>query len=253
MKLKYIYLACFILLGFSIKMNAQDNGIVEVEGRLLDIVTQQPMQFAHITNLQKKLSTVSNKDGYFKIIMIKTDSLRITSIGFENIIYTLPFEYSERIIQPVLYMEEKDFEIATVDIYRLRYEAFKYDFMRQEVVKPYEQERLEEIINNLIPFSELQLYSLMHSSKGIPLNFKSKRDKSVEKLLVIEKQDMMEKRYNDRFSDSLINKITGLKGDEIVDFKKFCRIDRNFVLSANDYDLITRIKTFNELYKRRRK
>lgn len=232
---------------------AQESPIIEVEGRVLDMETQAPMAYAHITNIGKRLSTVTNSDGYFKIIMLSSDSLRISSIGYETYYYTIPQDTRDRKIQPVIFIIKKVYQIATVDIYRLRYEAFKYDFMRQEVVKTPEQNRLENFIENLVPFEELQMYSLMHRSKGIPLNFKSKRDKSIEKLVEIEKADHLERMYNEKFSDSLIHKITGLKGQEIEDFKKFCRIDRNFVLSANDYDLITRIKTFNELYKRSRK
>jgi hypothetical protein len=60
-------------------------------------------------------------------------------------------------------------------------------------------------------------------------------------------QKVIERDYRDamieyRFTKTLINKVTGLNGAKLVDFKQQYKPGYYFILEANDYDLIEYIK-----------
>lgn len=60
-------------------------------------------------------------------------------------------------------------------------------------------------------------------------------------------QKIIERDYRDamieyRFNKTLINKVTGLSGEKLIDFKQQYKPGYYFILEANDYDLIEYIK-----------
>lgn len=81
MKTSFWILLCFFCLSKS--MFGQNQ--IEIEGNILDKETNEPIPFANIYNKSSKKGTISNTDGYFRILINEvTDTITISSIGYKE-------------------------------------------------------------------------------------------------------------------------------------------------------------------------
>jgi len=70
----------------------------------------------------------------------------------------------------------------------------------------------------------------------------SRQGKNARLLQKIIERDYRDAMINYRFTKTLINRVTGLNGAKLVDFKQQYKPGYYFILEANDYDLIQYIK-----------
>lgn len=70
----------------------------------------------------------------------------------------------------------------------------------------------------------------------------SRQGKNARVLQKIIERDYRDAMINYRFTKTLINRVTGLNGARLVDFKQQYKPGYYFILEANDYDLIEYIK-----------
>jgi hypothetical protein len=70
----------------------------------------------------------------------------------------------------------------------------------------------------------------------------SRQGKNARQLQKIIERDYRDAMINYRFTKTLINRVTGLNGAKLVDFKQQYKPGYFFILEANDYDLIEYIK-----------
>ena len=74
-----------ICLSLSLNYQLLGQNHREIEGVLLSKETNEPVQFANIYNLSLQKGTLSNTDGYFRIIVDDVlDTILITCIGFKE-------------------------------------------------------------------------------------------------------------------------------------------------------------------------
>ena len=76
----------FILYLFVFSLvTVQAQELREIEGKILDIETSEPIPYANIFNKTLKKGTISNADGYFRVsIPESTDSLFVIFIGYQT-------------------------------------------------------------------------------------------------------------------------------------------------------------------------
>lgn len=76
---------CFILVIFLCLTNVVSGQNFEIEGRVINKKTTDPIPYANLYNKSLEKGTISNADGYFRIpISGGKDSVRITVIGFKE-------------------------------------------------------------------------------------------------------------------------------------------------------------------------
>ena len=57
----------------------------EIEGRVLDAITKEPVSFANVYNKTLQKGTITNDDGYFRVVTGGTrDSIMVIFIGYET-------------------------------------------------------------------------------------------------------------------------------------------------------------------------
>ena len=76
----------------------------------------------------------------------------------------------------------------------------------------------------------------------------SKEGKNARQLQKIIERDYHEAMIAYRYNPGLVSDVTGLKGDKLRDFMEQYRPSYSFVIEANDYQLITFIKTSYQRY-----
>ncbi|MBK9727505.1 MAG: carboxypeptidase-like regulatory domain-containing protein [Saprospiraceae bacterium] len=81
MKTSFWILLCF----FSLSKSMLGQNHIEIEGKILDKETKEPIPFANIYNKSSKKGTISNADGYFRILINEvTDTITISFIGYKE-------------------------------------------------------------------------------------------------------------------------------------------------------------------------
>lgn len=76
----YTLLVLFFTTNFLLGQN-----LYEIEGKIINLETNEPISYANIYNKSIKKGTISNVDGYFRISVGSiSDSIRITTIGFKE-------------------------------------------------------------------------------------------------------------------------------------------------------------------------
>lgn len=79
-------------------------------------------------------------------------------------------------------------------------------------------------------------------------NLLSKEGKNARQLQKIIERDYNEAMISYRYNPGLVSQVTGLKGEKLTDFMQQYRPSYNFVIEANDYQLIAFIKTSYQRY-----
>ncbi|MBK7094288.1 MAG: carboxypeptidase-like regulatory domain-containing protein [Saprospiraceae bacterium] len=81
--MKTSFLIFLFFLGLTKSMFGQSQ--IEIEGKILDKETKEPRPFANIYNKSSKKGTISNTDGFFKILIKDvTDTIIISHIGYKQ-------------------------------------------------------------------------------------------------------------------------------------------------------------------------
>src|SRR5688572_1950764 len=81
--MKTVFFIFLFFLSLHKSMVGQNN--VEIEGKIFDKETKEPIPFANIYNKSSKNGTISNTDGYFRILIHeRSDSIFISYIGYRK-------------------------------------------------------------------------------------------------------------------------------------------------------------------------
>jgi len=245
---KYIIILIFIV--FSINIFGQTNEMVfELKGKIIDVNTRQSIHFAHIVNTKKGQTALSDSSGNFKLLMLKNDTLKISSIGYETVYFWFPDTIKSAKQQFTMLLVPKIYKINEVNIYEERLKAFSYEFANLKIEEDKTQVKLEKWIENFVYTDDIMLIGATARGIGFPIKYKTKHDKSLEKVVELKKQAELDAIADQKFNREFVTKITGLTGIDLDNFLKYCKFDRDFILQRNEYDLIIITKEIFEIYK----
>ncbi len=222
-----------------------------VSGQILDKETKKPVPYALIVNVKKGNSTQSDTSGRFLITMTKSDSLRISCLGYKPVYWTLADKNPQsRHFNTVIYMERRYYELPAVDIFAVRWKTFVYQIAHTKVEKDETQEQLKVWVDKAISKEDLQALTVASRGVGFVIGGKTKYEKELAKIKKMEKYAEMEKRIEEKFNPQLVSTITGLQGKELEEFMDFLNFDRDFILRTPQYDLVIIIKQIYDEYKK---
>lgn len=244
---RYLISTIILFATFSFS-SAQE--IIEVTGKILDISTRKPVDFAHVINTKKGYANVSDSSGYFRILMTETDSIRISCIGYETRYWGLPkTEIVDGKFNTGIFIIPKTYEIATVNIYKMRWNAFVYKVMETEIEKDENQKQLQVWFEKII--NEEELKSLYTNSRGVgfTIPFKTKQEKQLKLLEKIKREKELDELAEQKYNRELVHTITKLEGEELDKFMDYCRFERSFILQKSNYELIVIISEIYDIYK----
>ena len=229
-------------------VNAQDN-VFEVRGRLVDS-KGNGVQFAHLINLKKATGTISDTAGYFRVLMIETDTIKITCLGFEDAGFTISGQHlmagANQITISDIVLKSVTYELGTVNVFRDRWNSFVYDYTHREEVNRADNRAIEKWFSNIInPEIVRQISSA--ASTGITFtNPNRRRMKADNQIRKFEYQEELSRRANERYNPQVVSSTLNISIEEAEKFIRHCRLSREYILQKNDYDLYIIIK---ELYK----
>jgi hypothetical protein len=242
-----------MLIFTSIIIFSQNSTVYIITGKIIDGEKLKPVPGAFVLNTNRLYGTQSDTSGKFRILMLKSDSIRISSIGYYTKYWKPDFSKAHgNFIMQNIYLKPQVYKLSPINIYALRWNAFVYDVKNTKVKENKVQKRITKWIDQMIEEENLADINLP-TGIVIPLPIHTKYEKQLAKIQKDEKITKLNKMANEKFNKQLVARITGLKGKDLQKFMKYCSFDRNFILRTSEYDLIIIIQDIYKEYQENQK
>jgi hypothetical protein len=202
----------------------------EVEGIVFDKDTQFRLTRVNIKNLRTNVSIYNTTKGEFKLSVREGDNIVAVISGYrlDTITYTnqtaLLF-YLQRLAIPLQQVVVTDSVLSA----KRRYEEMRRQF--NSLNRLGNNKDLLAIGSGSVGFSIDALWSAF-----------SKEGKNARRLMDVMERDYKNNFIDEKFSKTLITRVTGLKGDKLEVFIHNYRPSYYFVYGASEYDLVSYIK-----------
>ncbi len=247
--IKFYILILIIILNIG-KTNAQKDKIIDITAKILNSSNGKSIGFATIVNTKKRIAVLSDSAGYFHFTILKSDILKISAIGFQTSRISFNDSIYDKLKIYTIYLTEKTYSIQKVDIYEARWKDLEYEFANMDIKRDETQERIQEWFQSIINTQDLALITSA-AAIGIPINYKTKSERQKIKVAEFEKQDKEDRFIKSKFNTDVIKSVTGLQGKEAEKFMRYCNFNRNFLLTANEYEIALQIKKRFKAYSKK--
>ena len=225
------------LLSWSGQAWAQGKYVV---GTVIDQTTKSAVNKVTVVNQRTRQRGRTNESGRFFMTVQPGDSLIITSQLYNRT--GIKYDGSENptiIAKALPPMPYRVVELDEVTVTGKRYEEVKRE-IRQILDEPVASKKV----------TGEQTFDRLADGAGVTLLYEmfGKRPKSDRKAYYIMQQDRRHALALERFR-LLTEQSTDLKADDIDRFFDFCDLDDEFLLKAEDYDLINTIQQLRNRYR----
>lgn len=220
-------------------------------GTVLDGVNFYPIEGANIYNFSSKKYVFSDKKGTFQIEVQEGDTLMISKGAYRQCV--------ELVNKEMMVLKKYDFlmyykaiMLKEVQIYALNpdYEGFKKEVVGMElpdVYKRLEGINLSEDERNMLANASTGPNLLRNTPAANPISYFYNRFSKKEKMkrLASELEDRQEEVdiVQTKYNREMVQKITGLSDEEVVDFMMFCRFSYYDIIRWPQDEIVRRIKS----------
>ncbi|MEM7107898.1 MAG: carboxypeptidase-like regulatory domain-containing protein [Bacteroidota bacterium] len=210
---------------------------LEVIGEIINSKSGEAVPYVHIVNDQLKLGTVSNTEGRFWIKMQRTDTLKISAIGFETFIFTLKDDVTTDKMLVTIALNLSTMELQPVKVFAFRNEAALKQALLDTKVPLEEQQRGIQLPGFYYgPEKEVKI-----SPFGNPLSFIaskfSREEKEKKRVAKYQKQVDYQKQIRAKYNQAVVIELTGLPEDKVEEFMVFCKLNEDFLGPASEYEI----------------
>lgn len=211
-----------------------------VIGTVVDQGTKKAIDRATVLNQRTRQRARTNPEGRFFLTVQPGDSLILASqlYGRTGIRYD-GAENPTIMAKALPVMPYRVIDLAEVTVTAKRYEEVKRE-IQQVLAEPTASKKV----------TGGQAFDRLADGAGVTLLYEmfGKRPKSDRKAYVIMQQDRRHSLALERFR-LLVEQSTTLKADEVDRFYDFCDLDDDYLLKAEDYDLINTIQQLRNRYR----
>lgn len=229
----------FLVFGVCLQLKAQsspDKPRVILDGRLLDVENKIPIPFAHITNQQLGLRSLSDSSGFFRLPVRSGDTLLISSVTYGQRKIVVPTHTKEVF---VIELSPNVYELEEVVIQSLPSER-KFKEMLLGMNSPEKEEKPdmrlpEELYSE--PSDGTVGIGFGGAISGIAGKF-SKKERGRRFAAEIKAKEEAKSVILSKFNRNVVQHITGLEDDEKLDaFMEYCVLSDAFLYKANSYEI----------------
>lgn len=177
-------------------------------GYVKDSITNEPIEMASITNTRNNNTVITNQKGLFKIEVSKNDILSVAAVGyyFDTVLYSGIISATDTI---TLFLKPISRSLNDVTVQNTGVNQYSLDSLR----------RIREFTEKMVspPVKSVELAN-SGAGIGISLNRLSKREKLKRNAIRIFNNSEKQAYVDYRFSTAIVNKYSGLKGEELQVF-----------------------------------
>ncbi len=243
------YILTFFLIYFLTGLHAvfsqygTTEGLVLLTGEILQEDGVTPLADVHVYNQNNTNVSVSDPSGFFSMYVSKIHVVRFSSVGYEPFSFSIPGDFDRDVYYIQIELKQSTVALKPVTVYG-------------------EEEKTESMLTREVapnPLQGIQLGTLVGEARPVnptlanPVSLLwdwfSKEGKEKRKLKELLKQDALRDMVDLRFESDLMWQLTGLYGEELEKFKRYCNLPQNFVLNASEYDFLLAVKTCYYQYK----
>ena len=217
-------------------------------GQIINLFNQQPLENTHIINLTTTKGTISNYRGEFRIEVAIGDTLYFSEIGF----------HAKKMIVDKEMLDRQN-------IIKLITQNYKLD---EVVVTPYDLTGILEVdVKNLISISERRVVRIggLKTSSDLGRNIYEKpsvfqpvdfiynifgdRPKEMRKLKKLEEQNQVRDLLYQKYDREFLMETLNLSRKQIESLLKHCDYDPNYIIQANDLQILQAVLGCYDQYK----
>ena len=248
MKIKLFLLILITLFTTTLSSQEKVVGVIENDA------DSKPISNVHVINLNKVVGVISNKDGEFEIQAEVNDTLYFSYLGFKSI--------KIRVTNDLI-----KFKNSKVRLTELAYA------LEEVIVSPYQLTGYLEIDAKNVPISSSYRYSIPGlPSRGYeagsknpgaiskvfgaifnPLDFLynlfGKKSKQFRKLKLMKEDNRIRELLGTKFDRETLTALLQVDKLDIDEILRNCSYSENFILSANDLQILEAISQCYEEYK----
>lgn len=234
------YSVLFLSILFSVTLKGQidpsRSDAYLLKGFVVGADTSQTIPLANILNKQSQDRYVSNRFGAFGIPVAENDTLVFSVIGYQ--IFELAvkkFVVSKHQFPIKVRLKPLTYQLKQVDV---SFQKKRQDSLAKKAAIMLKKSPL---LNNYY-----HVQSWINGNSGTPLNdFLSagnSRMQEYTKLMHLIELYQEQQKVDERLTDDLICRATGIKPNQVGLYRRFCKLPHYFILNASDYELILAIK-----------
>jgi len=248
------YFTVFVLFILSFTASAQDNPITQkVSGTIVNDNTLFFIPNVNIININKVKGTVTDVKGFFEIEVSVSDTLHISSLGYQSLRVRVTNDWLKNGTAKLLLTEKA---IALEEV----------------IVKKYDLTGYLEVDSKLIPDKANYRYSISGLSQGYETgdtspgaftrvlgsifnpadmlyNFFGNKTNELKKLKQMKKDDTVRNLLESKFDRETLGVLLGIDKKEISEILTRCSYSEEFIKTANDLQIMDAISECYEQYK----
>jgi hypothetical protein len=225
----------------------------KVQATVINAQTQQPLESVHVVNLNKVKGTITNKNGEFTLTAAVNDTLYFSYLGYKSI--------KVRVTNDML-----KFENTKIGLTEL---AFA---LEEVTVKPYQLTGYLEIDAKNVPINDAYQYSISGLPQGYegrsynpstitkvlgalfnPADFLhnifGKKPRQMRKLRKMKQDDEIRNLLAAKFDRETLSELLQVDRIDIDEILRNCNYSKQFILTANDLQILDAISECYEEYK----
>lgn len=248
-----ILIITFLATTVAVAQKADNKELIRLSGTILSSDSLTPVAGVHVLNNKSKVGATSNDGGYFTIPMHRTDTILFSAIGYET--YQFVLEASSKSMSPLVQIKlvPKVYELKEVSVSDMPSEdQFKKDLLALKLpdepdldLPQIKQAKLTKGVE-FGPNGGLVIpgpFSALH-------NKFSREAKERKKVQILQAQEFRNKSYHAKFNAQVVQRVTGLKDEQLDEFMKYCKLNESLVLNAkNEYEIALAINNCLKEYK----
>lgn len=249
------FLTIVAIVAICLSVQAQQR---KYSARVFDGITYQPLFGANIYNVNTKKFTFSDKNGHFEITVSLNDTLIVTKSTYRQLVAVVDKDIYYGLEDFFLYYKATMLKEVTIIGLNPSYEGFKKDIVTLELPEYYK--RAEDV-----KLTEMQKANAVYKEGGnilslggkitmSPISFlydKYSRKSKMNRLYneMVSYEDEVERIHN-KYNREIVSEITGLAGDELLNFMMYCRFSYYDLVRWSDEQIKEKIRTqyFNYQY-----
>lgn len=223
----------------------------ELVSRVYDGITFQPLSGASIYNMTTKKFAFSDQNGKFSIKVSKNDTLVIS----KSIYRQLVVEINDKIFFGAedFFLYYKTTMLKEVRIFAINpsYEGFKKDIVQMQLPDYYDRAHDVQLSDfekaNATYQPNGNFLSLGGKLTTSPISFLydkySRKSKMQQLYNEMQSYEEEVERVQDKYNREIVQELTGLKGEELVNFMMFCRFSYYDLVRWSDEEIRSLIKS----------
>ncbi|MGW8122507.1 carboxypeptidase-like regulatory domain-containing protein [Roseivirga echinicomitans] len=234
-------------------LSAQQEQSYILKGQLVDKMTYQPVVYATVLVVNKKQGVASDSNGKFEFPVQLNDSIKITSIGYEPVTFTITASLMDTHPDGLfIQLEEGTYLLDSVIV-----TAFAKDFYLNR------PERVPMDLGFVDPntpktdWSKPQMETMGQGGVAISglLNFLDRKFMEKRKLNVLlaaqDREKTQKEAVDAKFNKEFVKFVTRIDDRVIDEFMEFCNFYDIEILRASEYQLAQKVLNRYDAFLRR--